>query len=194
MTNIINRRTALSMLALGVATALGDTALAARKPASTYSSEEILQTGHSFFGGAARGLGEAVEYVFSNQGEPTGYIVGEEGSGAIIGGLRYGEGTIYYKNGTRQKIYWQGPSLGVDFGGNGSRSLILVYNSSSPRELYDKRFVGVEGSAYLIGGLGVNFQEHRNIVMAPIRTGLGARLGANIGYLKYSARPSWNPF
>ncbi len=159
----------------------------------TYTSEEIIATGHHFFGKTTRGLAEAVEYVFQSQGEPTAYIVGEEGSGAIIGGLRYGEGTIYYKNGTRQRIYWQGPSLGWDFGGNGSRSLVLVYNSSSPRQLY-RRFGGVEGSAYFVGGLGVNFQKYGDIVMAPIRTGVGLRLGANVGYLKYSGKPNWNPF
>ena len=163
------------------------------KSASTYSNEEILATGHQFFGKASRGIGEAVEYIFQSQGEPTAYIVGEEGSGAMIGGLRYGEGTIYYKDGITQKIYWQGPSVGFDFGGNGSRTMVLVYNSGSPRELY-KRFIGVEGSAYLIGGLGVNFQKNNNIIMAPIRTGVGARLGANVGYLKYSRKPTWNPF
>jgi hypothetical protein len=118
--------------------------------------------------------------VFQSQGEPTAYIVGEEGSGAFVGGLRYGEGTVYYKNGTKKRIFWQGPSVGFDFGGNGSRTLTLVYNSRSPRDLY-QRFGGVEGSAYLVGGVGVNFQRK-------------ARLGANIGYLKYSKAPTWNPF
>ena len=159
----------------------------------TYTSEEIIATGHRFFGKTTRGLAEAVEYVFKSQGEPTAYIVGEEGSGALIGGLRYGEGTIYYKNGTKQHIYWQGPSLGWDFGGNGSRSLVLVYNSTTPRQLY-RRFGGVEGSAYFIGGLGVNFQKYGDIVLAPIRTGVGLRLGANVGYLKYSGKANWNPF
>ncbi|MBI2718175.1 MAG: DUF1134 domain-containing protein [Rhizobiales bacterium] len=159
----------------------------------TYSTEEILAAGHQFFGKTTRGLAKAVEYVFQYQGEPTAYIVGEEGSGAFVGGLRYGEGTIYYKSGLKQKIYWQGPSVGFDFGANGSRSLVLVYNSESPRDLYN-RFGGVEGSAYFIGGLGVNFQEHNGVVLAPIRTGVGARLGANIGYLKYSQRPELNPF
>ena len=163
------------------------------KPKSTFTNEEILTKGHQFFGKASRGIGEAVEYIFQSQGEPTAYIVGEEGSGAMVGGLRFGEGTIYYKDGTTQKIYWQGPSVGFDFGGNGSRTMVLVYNSDSPRELY-KRFIGVEGSAYLVGGMGVNFQKNNNIVMAPIRTGVGARLGANVGYLKYSKNPTWNPF
>ncbi|CAN5135132.1 DUF1134 domain-containing protein [soil metagenome] len=197
MTRLINRRGALTLMAFGGGSLLHGAVLAAKRatgPAETYSSEEIVSAGHSFFGGAARGLGEAVEYVFKSQGEPTGYIVGEEGAGAFVGGLRYGEGTIYYNSGIRQKIFWQGPSIGFDFGGNGSRALVLVYNSASPRDIYEKRFMGVEGSAYLVGGLGVNFQEYRNIVLAPIRTGLGARLGANLGYLKYSKRPSWNPF
>jgi hypothetical protein len=159
----------------------------------TYSSQEILTQGHQFFGKTTRGLAEAVEYVFQNQGQPSAYIVGEEGSGAFVGGLRFGEGTIYYKNGAKKHIYWQGPSIGFDFGGNGSRTLTLVYNSQSPEDLYS-RFAGVEGSAYLVGGLGVNFQKKDDIVMAPIRTGVGARLGANIGYLKYSNHPTWNPF
>jgi hypothetical protein len=161
--------------------------------ASTYTTDEIVDAGHRFFGKTTRGLADAVEYVFQNQGEPTAYIVGEEGSGAIIGGLRYGEGTIYYKSGISQRIYWQGPSVGFDFGGNGSRSLVLVYNSDSPRDLY-RRFPGVEGSAYFIGGVGVNFQKNQDIVLAPIRSGVGARLGANVGYLKYSRKPNWNPF
>lgn len=159
----------------------------------TFTSEEIMAKGHEVFGKASRDIGKAVEYVFSSKGEPTAYIVGEEGSGAFFGGLRYGEGTIYYKDGRKQHIFWQGPSVGFDFGGNGSRSMVLVYNSDNPRDLYD-RFIGVEGSAYLVGGLGVNFQQKDNIVLAPIRTGVGARLGANVGYLKYSNRPTWNPF
>lgn len=160
---------------------------------STYSNDEIMAKGHEFFGKTSRGLAEAIEFVFREQGQPSAYIVGEEGAGAIIGGLRYGEGTIYYKNGTKQKIFWQGPSIGWDFGGNGSRTLTLVYNSQSPRDLY-ARFGGVEGAAYLVGGLGVNFERKDNITLAPIRTGVGARLGANIGYLKYSAQATWNPF
>jgi hypothetical protein len=185
------------LLALGFApmiiTANAQTVARSQSTESTYSSEEIIADGHQFFGNTTRGLAEAVEYVFSREGRPSAYIVGEEGSGAIVGGLRYGEGTIYYKNGVKKHIFWQGPSLGFDFGGNGSRTLTLVYNSQSPEDLY-ARFGGVEGSAYLVGGLGVNFQKRDDIVMAPIRTGLGARLGANVGYLKYSPRATWNPF
>jgi hypothetical protein len=201
MKAILNRRSALAAIGLAMmsfgAMAAAETTSSISRSSSvddTYSSEEIVAAGHKFFGKAARGLGEAVEYVFDSQGRPTGYIVGEEGSGAFFGGLRYGEGTIYYKNGTHQKIYWQGPSLGIDFGADGARTLVLVYNSSNPRQIYGKRFGGVEGSAYLVGGVGVNFQKNRDIVLAPIRTGIGARLGANLGYLKYSNSPTWNPF
>jgi len=171
----------------------GSVSRAEQTSSETYTTEEIVSVGHGFFGKTTRGLANAVEYVFQKQGEPTAYIVGEEAAGSFVGGLRYGEGTIYYKNGTKQKIYWQGPSVGFDFGANGSRSLVLVYNSQSPEDLYT-RFGGVEGSAYFIGGLGVNFQQKDELILAPIRTGVGARLGANVGYLKYSDRPTWNPF
>jgi hypothetical protein len=196
MNRFIDRRQALRLAGLGLAASVTTLAgvEAATRRQETYSSEEIVLAGQKFFGKTTRGLAEAVEYVFSSQGEPTAYIVGEEGSGAIVGGLRYGEGVIYYKNGPRFKIYWQGPSIGFDFGGNGSRALVLVYNSSRPGDIYDERFGGVEGSAYLVGGLGVNFQKNRDIILAPIRTGVGARLGANLGYLKYSKQPTWNPF
>ena len=126
--------------------------------------------------------------LYDSEGEAV-----EEISGAIGVGLRYGEGTLNRKNSQQRKVYWQGPSVGFDFGANGSRSLVLVYNSAGPEDLYD-RFAGVEGSAYLVGGIGVNFQRHDDVVLAPIRTGVGARLGANVGYLKYSRRPNWNPF
>jgi hypothetical protein len=171
----------------------GSVSKAQQTSSETFTPDEIVTAGHTFFGKASRDLAGAVESVFAKQGQPTAYIVGEEMAGSFVGGLRYGEGTIYYKTGMKQRIYWQGPSVGFDFGGNGSRSLVLVYNSHSPSDLYT-RFGGVEGSAYFIGGLGVNFQQQGDIVLAPIRTGVGARLGANVGYLKYSGKPTWNPF
>lgn len=171
----------------------GSVSKATATSSDTFTPDEIVTAGHQFFGKASRDLARAVETVFEKQGQPTAYIVGEELAGSFVGGLRYGEGTIYYKTGAKQKIYWQGPSVGFDFGGNGSRSLVLVYNSHDPSELYT-RFGGVDGSAYFIGGLGVNFQQQGDIVLAPIRTGMGMRLGANVGYLKYSGKPTWNPF
>ena len=195
------RKTFLKIVGLALAIGVSGVSLSASaqttgsidRQSNTYSSDEIVAAGHTFFGKASRGIGDAVQYVFQSQGEPTAFIVGEEGAGAFVGGLRYGEGTIYYKNGITQRIYWQGPSVGFDFGGNGSRTMTLVYNSDSPRDLYE-RFIGVEGSAYFIGGVGVNFQRNDSVVLAPIRTGVGARLGANVGYLKYSKSPTWNPF
>ncbi len=159
----------------------------------TFSSSEIMKKGHSFFGSTTSGLAQAVEFIFQKAGRPQGYIIGEEGAAAFIGGLRYGEGTLFLKDGSRQKVYWQGPSVGFDFGGNGSRSLVLVYNIDNTRDIFS-RFVGIGGSAYLVGGLGVNFQSNEKLSLAPIRTGIGARLGANVGYLKYTAQPTWNPF
>jgi hypothetical protein len=124
---------ALTFAGPALAQTTGSISKASRSTAAeTFSTAEIMVAGHRFFGKATRGLATAVEYVFQSQGEPTAYIVGEEGAGAFIGGLRYGEGTIYYKNGTRDRIYWQGPSVGFDFGANGSRSLVLVYNSTDP--------------------------------------------------------------
>ncbi len=158
-----------------------------------YSSGEIIAEGHKFFGKTTKGLARAVESVFARNGRPTGYILGQEASGAFIGGLRYGEGTLYMKNGQRRKVFWQGPSLGFDAGGNGSRVLMLVYNIDTAREIYD-RFYGISGSAYLIGGLGVSYNSNQKVTVAPIRTGVGARLGANVGYLKMTSRPTWNPF
>ncbi len=185
--------TAITFTVLTAASAQTTGSVSKSQTRETFTTEEIMGKGHEVFGKASRGIGQAVEYVFQSYGEPSAYIVGEEGAGAFVGGLRFGEGTIYYKDGTTERIFWQGPSIGWDFGGNGARTLTLVYGSESPSDLHT-RFGGVEGSAYLVGGIGVNFQRKDNITLAPIRTGVGARLGANIGYLKYSDRPTWNPF
>ncbi len=162
-------------------------------PPGTYTSNEILETGHHFFGDVSQGLAKVVEYAFRRNGRPNGYILGEEGSGAIIAGLRYGEGTLYTKGFPPQKVYWQGPSVGYDFGANGSKSLTLVYNIAYPSQIYE-RFGGIDGSAYLVGGAGITFQQHGDVILAPIRAGVGLRLGANVGYLKYTPSPTWNPF
>ena len=186
---------ALAMPA-GPAAAVGAAGTRQAAPAhemGTFSIDEIIDAGHGFFGTTTKGVAQAVEYVFSQAGRPSGYIVGEEASGAFIGGLRYGEGVLHLKSGASRKIYWQGPSVGIDFGGNGSRSLVLVYDIASAEEIFD-RFIGVEGSAYMVGGIGVNFQKNHKLKLAPIRTGVGARLGANMGYLKYTGHPTWNPF
>ncbi|WP_157188305.1 DUF1134 domain-containing protein [Nitratireductor pacificus] len=158
-----------------------------------YTAQEIVDAGHGFFGATTGGLATVVEKVFSSYGLPNGYVLGEEASGAFVGGLIYGEGKLYTKNAGDHPVYWQGPSIGWDFGGNGSRVMILVYNLNSVDALY-RRFAGVAGSAYLVAGLGFNALKHNDMVLVPIRTGVGARLGVNVGYLKLTPGPTWNPF
>ncbi|MCX2697982.1 MULTISPECIES: DUF1134 domain-containing protein [Ochrobactrum] len=160
---------------------------------NSYTAEEIVQSGHRFFGSTSGGIASAVEKAFQSFGLPNGYILGEEGSGAFIGGLTYGEGTLYTKNAGDHRTFWQGPSLGWDFGGQGSRVMMLVYNLDDIQSLYG-RYAGVAGSAYIIAGVGFNVLKRENIMLVPIRTGVGARLGVNIGYLKLTSAPTWNPF
>ena len=161
--------------------------------AQEYTAQEIVESGHSFFGSTSGGLASVVEKVFSSYGLPNGYILGEEGSGALIGGLTYGEGTLYTKNAGDHRVFWQGPSLGWDFGGQGSRVMVLVYNLDDVSNLYT-RYGGVAGSAYVIAGVGFNVLKNNQMLLVPIRTGVGARLGINMGYLKLTQSPTWNPF
>lgn len=158
-----------------------------------YSSEELIQEGHGFFGGITEGLASLIEQAADRYGQPNGYILGQEGSGALIGGLRYGEGTLYTRNAGQHKIYWQGPTVGPDIGGNGDRVMMLVYNLPSVDAIYD-RFLGVAGSAHVIAGFGMTALGRNGIYVVPIVSGVGARLGINFGYLKMTPQPTWNPF
>ncbi len=158
-----------------------------------YSNNEILESGHRFFGTVSRGLAQVVEKAFSQFGQPNGYILGEEAGGAFVAGLRYGEGTLYTKNAGDLRVFWQGPSIGFDAGGEGARTMMLVYNLPSTETIYN-RFGGIDGSAYFIGGFGMTALGAGNIVVVPIRAGVGLRLGANIGYLKFTPQATWNPF
>lgn len=158
-----------------------------------YSSNEILESGHRFFGTVSRGLAQVVEKAFSQWGQPNGYILGEEAGGAFVAGLRYGEGTLFTKNAGDLRVFWQGPSLGFDAGGEGARTMMLVYNLPATEAVYH-RFAGIDGSAYFIGGFGMTALTANNVVLVPIRSGVGLRLGANIGYLKFTPKPTWNPF
>jgi len=166
---------------------------AAAQQSNQYSMQEIVDAGHSFFGETSGGLAKLVERAFESYGLPNGYILGQEGSGAFVAGLTYGEGTLNTKNAGQHSVFWQGPSLGLDWGGQGSRTMMLVYNLPNVDSLYD-RFGGVSGSAYIIAGLGMQVNVNRDIVLVPIRTGVGARLGVNAGYLKLTRQPTWNPF
>ncbi|WP_375463204.1 DUF1134 domain-containing protein [uncultured Methylobacterium sp.] len=159
----------------------------------SFRPREVVDSGHRFFGTVSRGLALTVQEATRRWGEPNGYILGQEASGAIVGGVRYGEGTLYTRNAGTHRIYWQGPTLGFDVGGDGDRTMMLVYNLPAVRGIY-RRFGGVDGSAYLVGGFGMTAVTNGGIVVVPIRTGVGARLGINVGYLKFTGQPTWNPF
>ncbi len=171
----------------------GDTSGRPRAEQETYSEDEIVHSVSDFLGVTAESAGGAVERVFKSNGRPTAYIAGEEGSGAIGAGLRYGRGLLYMKGREPVEVFWQGPSFGWDLGGNASRVFTLCYALEDSRDIF-QRFPGVEGSAYFIGGLGVNYQRANDITLAPIRAGVGFRLGANVGYLAYSRKRNYFPF
>jgi hypothetical protein len=159
---------------------------------SRFSSNELVNAGHRFFGGVSRGLAQVVEKAVSQWGLPNGYVLGEEAAGAFVAGLRYGEGMLYTKNAGDLKVYWQGPSIGFDAGGEGARTMMLVYSLPSTQAIYE-RFGGIDGSAYFIGGFGMTALTANNVVLVPIRSGVGLRLGANVGYLKFTPKATWNP-
>jgi hypothetical protein len=168
---------------------------APRNEDQTYGPEEIVQKASDFFGATTEAMAKAVESVFSRYGRPNAYIAGSEGSGAFVVGLRYGEGDLYMKaaGDKSTKVYWQGPSVGFDFGGNASKTFTLVYNLPDTESIY-QRFPGVDGSLYFVAGIGVNYQQSGKVVLAPMRTGLGLRWGVNGGYLSYAKERNWIPF
>ena len=159
----------------------------------TYSGEDLIDSGHQFFGSASQGLAAVMEQAISQFGLPNGYVLGEDAGGALFAGARYGEGTLYTRNAGEYALFWQGPSLGFDVGGDGSKVMMLVYNLSQIQDVLG-RFAGVDGSAYVLGGFGMTVIKRGHVVLVPIRSGVGARLGINIGYLNFTSQPTWNPF
>jgi hypothetical protein len=172
---------------------LGSLVGVARAAEETYDQDSIYRAAADYFGESAEGLAKVIEKVFKEKGRPNGYIAGEEAGGAIAVGLRYGEGVLTLKRGGSRKVYWQGPSIGWDLGGNASKVFTLVYHLPSSAQIF-QRFPGVEGSLYLVAGYGVNYQQSGRVILAPIRSGVGLRAGANVGYLHYTRKKSWNPF
>lgn len=164
-----------------------------KKNNEPYTMQEIVDSGHRFFGEVSGDFAKAIQNIFSRYGLPNGYIQGEEGSGAFIGGLTYGEGTLFTKNVGDHHIFWQGPSIGLDYGGQGSRVMMLVYQLDNVQNIWG-RYGGVSGSAYLVAGVGFNVLKRKQVLLVPIHTGVGARLGVNIGYLKLTPKATWNPF
>jgi hypothetical protein len=158
----------------------------------TYDQDSITKDVVNFFGKSSEGLGKIVAKAFKEHGRPNGYIKGEEASGAIGVGLRYGDGVLMTKSGLHRKVYWTGPSIGFDFGGNAAKVFVLVYHLPATDKIF-QRFPGVDGSLYFIGGAGINYQQRGKIILAPIRLGVGFREGASVGYMHYTRKKTWNP-
>jgi hypothetical protein len=158
-----------------------------------FSPDEIVANGHRFFGSISRGLAAVVESATRRWGKPNGYILGQEATGAFIGGVRYGEGVMHTRNAGDLRVFWQGPSLGLDAGADGDRTMMLVYNLPATEAIF-RRYGGVDGSAYFVGGFGMTALVNDEVYVVPIRSGLGARLGFNVSYLKFTPTSTWNPF
>jgi hypothetical protein len=186
----------LSLIALSlIACANQPRSNASSRPLNTepYQQDTILREAETFFGRGAQGVADVLNRVFTDNGPPDAYIKGEEGGGAVGVGLRYGHGTLYLRDGTTSRVYWRGPSLGLDIGGSAAKAFVLIYNLTSLDDLF-QRFGGVEGSLYLIGGVSVNYNREQDLILAPVRFGVGWRQGINIGYLHMSPERSWIPF
>jgi hypothetical protein len=184
------------LLSLALLVSLGMASAAQAQSGSvsdTYAADDLVQEGGEFFGSVSQGLASLVERAVSQFGLPNAYILGEEAGGAIFAGARYGEGTMFTRNRGEHPIFWQGPSIGLDFGGDGSKVMMLVYNLGSVEDVY-ARYPGVDGSAYVVGGLGMTVMKYGDVVLIPIRSGVGLRAGLNVGYLKFTQEPTWNPF
>jgi hypothetical protein len=182
----------LGALALSAGAALAQDK-AKESDKNTYDQDTVLRDAQKFFGKGSEGLAKVIEKAFKEHGRPNGYIAGEEASGAIAVGLRYGDGTLKLKSGASRKIYWQGPSIGFDWGANASKVFVLVYHLPNASQLF-QRFPAVDGSFYYVGGVGINYQQRDGIILAPIRLGVGLRAGASIGYMHYSKSKTYNPF
>ena len=159
----------------------------------TYKQDDLIGAAEGLFGKGAEGLARLIEDILKKQGEPNGYIVGREGGGAFIFGVRYGSGTLFHKVEGQMPVYWTGPSIGFDAGANAGNTFVLVYNLYDTQELYE-RFPSGEGQAYLVGGFNASYLRKGNTVLIPIRVGAGLRLGVNAGYMKFSREQRWLPF
>lgn len=167
-------------------------ARAAEEDKNTYDEAAVLQEAKAFFGETTEGLAKVIEKAFQEHGRPNGYIKGEELSAAITVGLSYGKGELKLKSGESTKLFWQGPSVGFDLGLNASKVFVLVYNLPNKDAIY-QRFPGVDGSLYWVAGVGMNYQQRQDIVLAPIRLGVGWRAGASVGYMHYTRERSYFP-
>lgn len=180
----------------GVTTTTEDPSVAATADPNakdTYQEDDLIGEAEGLFGKGAQGVAKLIEDILKKQGRPNGYIVGREGGGALVVGLRYGSGTLHHKVEGERKVYWTGPSVGFDAGANAGSTFVLVYNLYDTEDLY-KRFPAGEGAAYLVGGFNASYMRRGDVVLIPIRVGAGLRLGANVGYMKFSKKQRWLPF
>ena len=182
----------LLTILLFVALAVLPAAAAENKEAGTFDQDSVLKDATDFFGKSTEGLGKVIEKAFKEHGRPNAYIKGEEASGAFVVGLRYGDGTLVTKSGESQRVYWSGPSVGFDYGGNASKVFVLVYHLDNIEQLF-QRYPAVDGSFYFVGGAGINYQQRENVILGPIRLGVGLRAGASIGYMHYTKTKTYNP-
>jgi hypothetical protein len=196
----MKRRLLLLGALAAMAAAPGAFSAAAKKPedknaagSDTFDQDSVLHDAEAFFGKGAAGLGKVIEKAFQDHGRPNGYIKGAEAAGAITVGLRYGDGTLVLKKGRSRRVWWTGPSIGFDLGANAAKVFVLVYHLPSPGAIF-QRFPAVDGSFYYVGGAGINYQQRGDIILAPIRLGVGLRAGASIGYVHYTAGKTYNPF
>jgi hypothetical protein len=178
--------------AAGAQAPADDAAATAAVAGTTYKQDDLIGAAEGVFGKGAEGLAKMIEKVLKEQGEPNAYIVGREAGGALVLGVRYGSGTLHHKVEGERPAYWTGPSIGFDAGANAAKTFVLVYNLHDSEDLY-KRYPAGEGAAYLVGGFNASYLRRGDVVMIPIRVGVGARLGANVGYMKFRKKQSWLP-
>ncbi len=165
----------------------------ASQQGGTYKEDDLIGAAEGVFGKGAKGMADMIKDLLAKQGEPNGYIVGREGGGALVVGVRYGSGTLYHKVEGQRPVYWTGPSVGFDVGANAGNTFVLVYNLYDTEDLF-KRFGAGEGQAYLLGGFHVSYLRRDNVVLIPVRMGVGLRLGVNAGYMKFTRKQNWLPF
>jgi|TARA_A100001391_G_scaffold51156_2_gene31189 hypothetical protein len=190
---MINRFLAALVLSMGLVVGAAPAQAQQGSLSDTYSSDEILSAGHQFFGSVAQGLASVIEQAFEQYGQPNAYVLGQEGGGALFIGAKYGDGTMYTRNAGTHQVFWQGPSLGLNIGADGSRVMMLVYNLPSVESIYD-RYPGVEGSIFAVGGIGMTALKLNDVYVVPISSGVGLRAGVAVGYLNFTREPTWNPF
>ena len=175
------------------APATADSGLAKPEASPTFDQVELVAAAEGVFGKGATGLAALIEDILKEQGEPNAYIAGSEGSAALVIGLRYGSGQMVHAVEGERKVYWTGPSVGFDVGGDANKVFVLVYNLYDSQELY-KRFPAGEGRVYFVGGFSASYLRRGDVVLIPVRMGVGWRLGANVGYMKFSEKSRWFPF